>query len=219
MRSLRYCLTSFINKLKELRSAWLHFARRQTFGKKLASQVTNTDVSIISSNCLGGVIAHDARLRFNSPTVNMWIPPRDFIELLKDLEGNLKSELKLTMTESGYPLGLLNERIHIHFIHFHSIQEVQDKWQTRLGRVRYDNVRVILTENDGCTYDDLTAFEAVPYKKVVFTHKPYPELPSAFYVKGFEKVGQVPFVMGWKGIFGARRCDGFDWVKFINSDN
>lgn len=76
-----------------------------------------------------------------------------------------------------------------------------------------------MTENDGCNYGDLLAFDKLPYKhKVVFTHKPYPEIKSSFYIKGFEKLGRVAYVMGWKGLMGRRNCDTFNWIGFLNGD-
>ena len=35
--------------------------------------------SIISSNCVGGVISHDLGLRFESPTVNLFFYPDSFL--------------------------------------------------------------------------------------------------------------------------------------------
>ena len=53
----------------------------------------------------------------------------------------------------------------------------------------------MMTDKDGgkgAKYEDLQAFDNLPYpNKVVFTHKPYPELKSAFYIKGFENEGEV----------------------------
>ena len=93
------------------------------------------------------------------------------------------------------------------------------KWESRLKRVNYNDLRIVMTENDGCTYEDLIAFDKLPYKhKVVFTHKPYPEIKSSFYIPGFEKLGRVAYAMGWKGLWGKRNCDCFDWVKFLNGE-
>lgn len=40
------------------------------------------NISIFCNNCIGAFVAHDFRLPFNSPTVNLMIPPSDFIEYL-----------------------------------------------------------------------------------------------------------------------------------------
>lgn len=149
----------------------------------------------------------------------MWIPAHEFIILVSNLKEELNGTLEDITNDSSYPIGLLNGKIHIHFIHYKSFDEVISKWNSRLQRVNYQDIRIIMTENDGCTYEDLVAFDKLPYRnKVVFTHKPYPEIKSSFYIRGFEKLGRVAFVMGWKGLFGRRNCDTFDWVSFINGE-
>ena len=66
----------------------------------------NYDFSIVSSNCNGGVILHDMNLRFNSPFVNLWIKPNDFIKILNDLEFYMRQRMEF-VSEKGvnYPIG------------------------------------------------------------------------------------------------------------------
>ena len=40
------------------------------------------DVSIFCNNCIGAFVAHDLGLPFNSPMVNLMIPPADFIDYI-----------------------------------------------------------------------------------------------------------------------------------------
>ena len=203
--------------IKVIRTNWLMYIRRKRIGEKWAKQIQHKDVSLISQNCLGGGISHDCGLRFNSPTVNMWIPASEFIELVRDFKNNINGPLVDITTDEGYPLGLLNGKIHIHFIHYKTFEDVERKWKSRVQRINYNDLRIIMTENDGCTYDDLLAFDQLPYKnKVVFTHRQYPEIASSCYVPGFESIGKVSYVMGWKDFLGRRNCDVFDWVSFIN---
>lgn len=205
--------------IKKARIKWLKYIRKQRFGNDWSKKIRHKDVSIISQNCIGGVISHDCGLRFNSPTINMWIPAHEFIILARNLKEELNGKLEDITHDSSYPIGLLNGKIHIHFIHYHTFDDVADKWMSRLNRVNYEDLRIIMTENDGCTYQDLIDFDNLPFKhKVVFTHKPYPEIRSAFYIKGFEKIGRVAFVMGWKGLGGKRNCDSFNWVSFLNGE-
>lgn len=207
------------DSIKKIRLNWLTYIRKQRFGKKWSKKISNKNLSIISQNCIGGVISHDFGLRFNSPTINMWIPAHEFIILVSNLKEELEGKLEDITNGSSYPIGLLNGKIHIHFIHYHSFDEVIEKWESRLSRVNYDNLKIIMTENDGCTYEDLVAFDKLPFvHKVVFTHRPYPEIKSSFYIRGFEKIGRVAYVMGWKGLGGKRNCDSFDWARFLNGE-
>ena len=65
---------SFVNK-------WL----RTPVNRRNIAALKNTEFSLISSNCNGGFMLHDLGLQFRSPTVNLWIPPSDFIRFLRDL--------------------------------------------------------------------------------------------------------------------------------------
>jgi adenosylcobinamide-GDP ribazoletransferase len=41
------------------------------------------------------------------------------------------------------------------------------------------------------------------------------ESKCSVYVPGFEDKGRVALVTGWKGLFGARNYDIFDWSNFL----
>lgn len=48
---------------------------RKAVNWKNQKRLKNRDFSLLSSNCNGVFILHDLGLRFNSPTVNLWITP------------------------------------------------------------------------------------------------------------------------------------------------
>ena len=71
--------------------------------------------------------------------------------------------------ESGYPVGRLDD-IHVYFTHYGSFEQAKRKWDERLQRLNMDNLYVVMVEKDGCTEQDLAAFDQLNYKhKVVFT--------------------------------------------------
>lgn len=80
-------------------------------------------------------------------------------------------------------------------MHYRSEQEAKEKWEARSQRLNFDNLFIIMTDKyrgKGVDYEHLQAFDNLPYpNKVVFTHKPYPEFKSAFYIKGFENENEV----------------------------
>ena len=57
---------------------------RKIYNKNVASRLNNNDFSIIASNCNGTFLLHDLGMKFNSPFVNLWMKPDDFIKFLKD---------------------------------------------------------------------------------------------------------------------------------------
>lgn len=98
-----------------------------------------------------------------SPTINLWMKPKDFIKYCSNLKHYsqcklefLDSSLYLSASEK-YPVACLDDII-IYFLHYASEEDARQKWEERTNRINYDNVRCILSERDGCTYDDLENF-------------------------------------------------------------
>ena len=71
------------------------------------SKLTNTDFTIFSQNCIGGIMYHDLGLQFRSPTVNMLFSPKDFIKFMEDIHWYLEQEIVFTSTDKPYPTGKL----------------------------------------------------------------------------------------------------------------
>lgn len=104
-------------------------------------------------------------------------------------------------------------------MHYHTFEEAKACWLKRCARINKDNVFVMMTDRDGCTYEDLVRFDSLPFShKVVFTHKYLPEIKSSFYIRGFENEKQVGLLNQTKNILGYRYIDEFDYVKFLNGE-
>lgn len=191
---------------------------RGSINAKNRARLTNTVPSVLSSNCNGAFILHDLGLKFNSPFVNLYMTPADFIRYLQNFEYYRQAELHFTPSDKSYPIGKLDD-LTVHFMHYRTEAEACFKWVERTARIDTDNLFVMMTDRDGCTYQDLQAFEALPLKnKVVFTHRPYPELASSFYIKGFEEQGQVGDLYEFSGWYGKKYYDQFDYVGWFNGD-
>lgn len=177
----------------------------------------NKTASIIASNCNGAFILHDMGCRFNTPTVNLYFHPDGFLRFLGDIEKYLVCPLTEVKSDLPYPVGCL-EDVTVYFMHYHSFEEAAAKWKERATRVSFDNLFLMMTDKDCCTYEQIAEFDALPYKnKVIFTHKPYPEFKSAYYVRGFEEKGEVGILSDFKPGFLRRRfLDEFDYVSFLN---
>lgn len=52
-------------------------------------------VTILSSNCIGGVLGHELGWQFLSPTVNLWMWLKDFIKYCSRLRHYSQCELRL----------------------------------------------------------------------------------------------------------------------------
>lgn len=185
--------------------------------KLFYSKPRNTNYSILCNNCVGGMLSHDYGERFMSPTVNLFIYPKDYILLLKKL-ADLRNRKIVDITGSNnYPIGLLDEIIKIHFMHYPSFKEAKEKWVERYNRINYANLYVILIERDGCTIDDLLEFDNLPYKnKIAITHKDYPEIKCAKKINGYEDCNEVGTITDFNGFFGKRYYDRIDWPAFLS---
>lgn len=188
------------------------FLKIKAHNQKLESST----ISLIASNCNGALILHELDIRFNSPFVNLWIKPKDFIRLLKNFDGYMTKELSET-TEDGidYPVGKLGD-VTIYFQHYDSFEQAKEKWNERKTRINKDNLFVLFTDRDGCTYEDLVEYDSLPYNKVVFTNKPYPEIKSSFYIKGFENLDSVGHCFEYMPGKKIKYYDQFDYVKWFN---
>ncbi|MGK4197785.1 DUF1919 domain-containing protein [Fusobacterium sp. HC1336] len=120
----------------------------------------------------------------------------------------------------GYPVALLGDGVKIYFQHYDSREEAEEKWKLRSERINYNNIFIMSTERDMCSYEDLKNFDKLPYSnKVIFTRKKYPEIKSSFYIKGFEDKKEVGVLFKYRNkILMKRYYEDFDFIKWFNSN-
>ena len=182
-------------------------------------KLKNTNPTIISSNCNGEFIYYDMKLKFLSPTINLSFDMNDYVKMLENLEWYMKQPItEYKDPRFEYPTGMLGD-IEIRFNHYDSFEEGVKKWEERKQRINWENLFVLGIDGDECTYESIKRFDSLPYKnKVIFTHKPYPEFKSSYYIKGFEDKKEVGVLLYFKNQFWIRRyLDDFDYVTFLNN--
>lgn len=192
---------------------------RRLYNKIIAKRLKNKDFSLIASNCNGAVLLHDLGLKYNSPFVDLRMIPDEFIRFLSDIHHYLSCELIfIEEPDISYPIGLLDD-VRLYFQHYPTKELAKEKWEERVQRINFDNLFVMFTDRDGCTYENLCEFEALPYKnKVVFTHKPYPEFPSACYIRGWESNGAVGVCFEYRSLYSIKKYyDDFDYIRWFNN--
>ena len=178
----------------------------------------NKNFTIISSNCVGGIIYHDLGLPFLTPTVNLSFDMNDFVKFVSNLKYYIDKDLIKLDTNKEYPIGVI-EDIKINFIHYKTFEEAKTKWDERKQRINYDNLFIIGTDKDNFTYETLKAFENLPYEnKIIFTHIDYSEISSSYCIKGFEDKNELGVITNFKKGFLMRRyLDDFDYINFLNN--
>ena len=209
--------------MTDIIASWRN-ARRRSLDERNRRRLKNHAPSVIANNCNGGVLCHDLGLRFNSPTVNLFIPFPDYVRFCKELRHYLSLPAE-AMTEadlsSEYPTGYL-EDLPLHFVHYSALEEAKDKWFERAARVDFGNLYFMLAQRDGCTSEDVRAFDALPYgNKVAFVDRPMPDVQCAFYDPSYvEEGGGVKVLTAYKSKLSYRRImDTWDGVAFLNSQH
>ena len=202
-------MNSFI--LRRIRNIRLLFSHKYKI-----SGISNRNISLLCNNCVGAMVLHDFGLRFNSPTVNLYLTPPDYLRFLCDLENNLTSDIKDISGKSSYPIGLLGGSIRIHFLHYANFEEAKEAWNRRVRRIDFSNLYVSMVAFGNVTEEMIAQFDKLPFKnKVVFVNKPMPAYQSAFYIRGFEKCSGVDRMAEFQSLFAKRYYDQFNWKRFL----
>lgn len=186
-------------------------------------RLTNSRCSVFSSNCVGGVICHDLGLRFNSPTVNLYFLPSDFVRFAKHPERYLKARLieNTNRTSLGYPVGVLID-IEIRFMHYKSFDEARESWERRSKRVDLDNARWIMVDRDGATIEDVAEFLSLGLDNhvVLSGRKEMAGIPGVEYRSKWTcKDNDTIDLCAFESKIAARRyIDEFDYISFMNGN-
>ena len=200
---------------------------QEIFGKiyyrKSAKKLKNHDFTILSSNCMGGILYHRFGKRFCSPTINLWMYEQDFQKFCLNIEYYKKHQLEFINNERKYPVANLGKDemlIKIFFKHYKSKAEVEDKWNKRIQRIDMNNLFVIATDNDGMTEDMLKRWEDMKCRNiVVFTANEYSEIKYSFVLEKYRGNSSVGKYVNDKNKFtGIRYVEKvFDFARFFDS--
>lgn len=189
---------------------------------KLRKKLKNKSVTIISNNCIGGILYHDLGLKFNSPTINTLIYGDEFVEFVKNIKDYMNCELIYDQTSSQYPIGVLlptnKKSIHIHFLHNNTFEEAKTDWDRRKNRVNYNNMFVIYEHFNKFDNSIIEEFDKLNYHKVVFTHKKFKNIKSAKYISACKKEKGFGTITKFKNkLSGKRNIYTYNIVKQLNN--
>lgn len=182
--------------------------------------ITNTEYSVIASNCNGAILTHDLGLEFRSPTVNLYFEAEGFVKFCENIDYYLSLvpiEVPELTEKQGYPVCQLDDVL-LFCVHYETYDDLVHKWESRKLRINFHNIFLMYTDRNGCTNELVERFSKLPYKKIMFSHKPLPEYDFVQYVPGFEKeseVGQLHFYADFKGNRYYEKY--FDIVKWLNN--
>lgn len=202
--------------------------RRNLFADILRKGLENTDFTIISNNCWGGMVYESYNLPKQSPTVGLFFMASDYILFVSDLkeylsadltfirpqESKWKEEFEQSESFGSYPIGKIKD-VEIFFLHYHSEEEALSKWKRRCQRINWDRMLIKFNDQNGCTERELDCFMKLPYKNKLFlTCKSWSGYSRTDYVK-LRQMVKSDFVMASYEPFGKSRK--LDVTALINS--
>lgn len=147
------------------------------------------------------------------------IPPTDYIEYISHMDKYTNVDMISIDSDKSWPVALYGGKIHIHLIHYHSVEEGKRAWLRREERINKEKRFYILVETDGCSYEDLKRFDNLPFKhKVALVHKSYPDIKCAFKINGYERIGAVTDSYRFHPMLPTRKYDQFNWMRFLKQN-
>lgn len=174
-----------------------------TFNTKNQKQLRQSDFVIISRNCWGGQVYQSLGLPYNTPFVGLFIFGPCYMKILGNFDVYMQEPLKFTEKSKysdviyDYPIGLLGDA-EIHFQHFATELEAEEKWNRRRDRMLSvtDKNSYLFTICDRrlITKEDILAFHDLPFRnKLSFSFDKMPELAVNSHIQFKKKrLGQMP---------------------------
>lgn len=168
-----------------------------------------TDFSIISNNCWAGTAVYQPfGLKYNTPTVGLFIMDEDYIRFLENLKWYIVQKPVYIKPENSkyydkisdcgtkpvtYPIATIGDDIELHFLHYHSEDEALSKWIRRVNRVNFDKLLVKMSLRDSGFDREamLKRFSSLPFKnKICFSPIQYPSI-NVIYVPELETLNLI----------------------------
>lgn len=186
---------------------------------KFNRYIGDDNFTIISQNCIGTMIYHDLGIRFNSPTINLYMESQDFIKFIENLDYYLSIDAKKIkfITSDDYPIGYL-EDLKIYFVHYSNENEVIKCWNRRRKRVNFNKIYIIMTDRDGCNEEIINRYDNAIYEnKLFFSNKPLNKKTlKIIYMPCFKKLKTVGSLTEFSNIFGKRYYEKyFDYIDWL----
>lgn len=203
--------------------ASIMYLPREWNRRKLQKHLQNKTPTIIAGDCIGGIIYHDLGLRFNSPTINLWMKKEDFTVFVRDLEGYLNAGL---IDESGscgvnYPIGSLEynqNKIYVYFMHYDTFEQAKKKWEERKKRVDFNNIYIIQNILHA-TDQEIACFDSLPYKnKMLITSQNLTGSENVRVCSLYQRENvQTSNIFNYRSRFARKRwMEEINYVEFLN---
>lgn len=215
-------LAKINNFLAELNPYWLY--KRLKYKKE--------HKVILARDCIAGMLYDQYGIKFNSPTINLFINPLEFCYFINDLDIYLKAELieeKLLSEKFGWPVGVLQPNnckpVYINFNHYKTFKEAKIKWEIRCKRIELtkDTIYIVINLTNDVDFNphdkiNLNKLKQelikIKYKKVILVSESL-GLPNEFIIRK-HKNWPSRYVIYQRFLSKKRRFNKFDFEYFLN---
>ncbi|MDR2656504.1 MAG: DUF1919 domain-containing protein [Oscillospiraceae bacterium] len=191
------------------------------FQTEQRNRLTNHDFTIFSDDCIGGMISQALGEQYRSPTTLLRIYANDFIEFLEHLDVYLNAKLQDNgiglLDTYKYPMGLLKNRVVVHFMHSKSFKEGAADWERRKARINYGNIFLKMSDSYGMTPELLNRYLKLPYPKLLYTSDASINHPDVCYIPKQGEDGQPNWPVFSYRANGIRSFWQFDLVAWLNA--
>lgn len=203
---IRFCKNKVLSKIRIFLS--------RIYALKIL-KLTN-DISIISNNCVGGLLYHDLGWKFLSPTVNCFFMADDYLKYLLNMPYYNSLEVSAEIDSSRGDTVLLKiDDIKLHFIHDTNPEKVISDWHRRSERINMDKIFVIASDKEGWNNDTMELFRLVPYKKCFFTvNEMWKSEPFSIYFRRYSCEPEFPNVISSRGYYISQKI--FKLMRSVN---
>ena len=191
----------------------------------------NRDFTIISNNCWGGFYYDRYHLRYLSPTIGLFIPPKDYLKFIADIKKYLDYDdlVQVNVNESKHRDMLLRKQeanligdadhliigklldIEIIFLHYTSFEDAKQKWNRRKQRINWGNIVFKFNDQNEFEREDLDVFLKIPVENKIFFTSDRSFLGLENVVVDFNAKNDRGY------IFDDMHVKKFNFKKYINS--
>lgn len=187
-------------------------------------RLMNPNFCIISRDCWGSRVYQELNLEYNTPFVGLFLFSPCYIRLLSNFHWFMDQDIVFvdeskypTANElrktNYYPIGVLGGEVEVHFLHYKSVDDADEKWKKRSARVNYQNLFIAYNDKESFTEELLNKFENLPFQhKVFFTANKNFNTPSAVWIS---ECAEKPYVddLYKNSYLVHRHFDVIDWLN------
>ena len=196
-----------IHNLKENLQRLQYASKSDSQGRRLRLLPENRRFTVVANDCWGAEVYKDFGLPFETPFIGLFIAGPCFIALCEDFERIVTSPLRfaskskypdvmIKQESKKFPIGILDDGVEIHFLHYATEAEAADKWARRVERIAYDRLffKISADSDFPFTDDELRRFDALPYaRKFIFTTRTLPDVKCAITTPDYLRDGKLMY--------------------------